>query len=67
MMTPWNAASLLVYRPLSLRTSTYFEKDSLLEYMKELESLPDTEEDFIDLCLKKYRKVKGFKPSSYGL
>lgn len=44
-----------------------FEKESLLGYMKELESLPETEEDFIVLCLKRYAKVKGFRPASYGL
>jgi methanol--5-hydroxybenzimidazolylcobamide Co-methyltransferase len=35
--------------------------------MKEMEALPDNEADFIDLCLKRYGKVKGFKPASYGL
>jgi methanol--5-hydroxybenzimidazolylcobamide Co-methyltransferase len=45
---------------------TSFEEKSLLGYMKELDSLPDTEDDFIDMCLKKYSKVKGFNPSSYG-
>lgn len=46
---------------------TAFEKDSLLGYIKELEALPDKEEDFIDLCLARYSKVKGFTPASYGL
>lgn len=46
---------------------TAFEKESLLAYMKELAVLPDREEDFIDLCLKKYGGVKGFRPGSYGL
>jgi methanol--5-hydroxybenzimidazolylcobamide Co-methyltransferase len=46
---------------------TAFEKESLQTYMKELETLPDREEDFIDLCLKKYGGVKGFRPGSYGL
>lgn len=46
---------------------TDFEKDSLKGYMKELMTLPDTEEQFIDLCLKRYTKVKGFNPKSYGL
>ena len=46
---------------------TNFEKESLEAYMKDLEALPDKEEDFIDLSLKKYGKVKGFKPASYGL
>jgi methanol--5-hydroxybenzimidazolylcobamide Co-methyltransferase len=43
------------------------EKEALQGYMKEIESLPDKEADFIDTCLAKYRKVKGFKPASYGL
>ena len=46
---------------------TVFEKESLLSYMKEMQSLPDKEEDFIDLCLSRYGKVKGFRPASYGL
>jgi methanol--5-hydroxybenzimidazolylcobamide Co-methyltransferase len=46
---------------------TTFEKDSLLTAMRELESLPDNEDDFIGLCLDRYSKVKGFRPSSYGL
>jgi methanol--5-hydroxybenzimidazolylcobamide Co-methyltransferase len=46
---------------------TAFEKDSLLGYIQELEALPDKEEAFIDLCLAKYCKVKGFTPASYGL
>jgi methanol--5-hydroxybenzimidazolylcobamide Co-methyltransferase len=46
---------------------TAYEKESLEGYMKELESLPDHEADFIDLCLQKYSKVKGFQPESYGL
>jgi methanol--5-hydroxybenzimidazolylcobamide Co-methyltransferase len=46
---------------------TVFDKESLHKYMKELESLPDTEDDFIDMCLTKYSKVKGFNPASYNL
>jgi methanol--5-hydroxybenzimidazolylcobamide Co-methyltransferase len=46
---------------------TAFEKESLLGYMKEMESLPVDEEDFIDLCLRKYRHVHGFLPEAYGL
>ncbi|HBI14236.1 MAG TPA: methanol--corrinoid methyltransferase [Desulfobulbaceae bacterium] len=46
---------------------TSFEKESLFDYMKELASLPEDEGDFIDMCLKKYEKVKGFRPASYGL
>lgn len=46
---------------------TAFEKESLQGYMQDMEALPDTEADFIDLCLQKYSKVKGFNPASYGL
>lgn len=46
---------------------TAFEKESLLGYMREMEALPAKEEDFIDLCLSKYSKVKGFLPEAYGL
>lgn len=46
---------------------TAYEKDSLLGYLKEIEALPETEADFIDLCLRRYDKVKGFSPASYGL
>jgi methanol--5-hydroxybenzimidazolylcobamide Co-methyltransferase len=46
---------------------TTFEKESLLGYMKEMEALPTKEEDFIDLCLGKYRQVSGFMPQAYGL
>lgn len=46
---------------------TASELDSLRRYMKEMESLPNKEADFIDLCLNTYRKVKGFQPASYGL
>lgn len=46
---------------------TAFEKEAMLGYLKELESLPASEADFIDLCLKKYSKVKGFLPAAYGL
>lgn len=46
---------------------TAYEKESLLGYMKELESLPETEADFIDFCLQKYGKITGFRPASYGL
>jgi methanol--5-hydroxybenzimidazolylcobamide Co-methyltransferase len=46
---------------------TVFERESLKGYMEEMEALPDKEADFIDLCLKKYSKVKGFRPASYGL
>jgi methanol--5-hydroxybenzimidazolylcobamide Co-methyltransferase len=46
---------------------TRFEKASLMGYLSELESLPEREEDFIDLCLDRYTQVKGFQPQSYGL
>jgi methanol--5-hydroxybenzimidazolylcobamide Co-methyltransferase len=46
---------------------TEYERDSLLVYLKELESLPEEEDDFIDLCLDKYSKVKGFLPEAYDL
>jgi methanol--5-hydroxybenzimidazolylcobamide Co-methyltransferase len=46
---------------------TQFEKESLQRYMSDMEALPDSEEDFIDLCLRKYCRVKGFNPSFYGL
>lgn len=46
---------------------TAFEKDALLAYLKELETLPAKEADFIDLCLTRYGKVKGFVPGAYGL
>jgi len=46
---------------------TTFEKESLETYLKKIELLPDTEDNFIDMCLQKYSKVKGFRPESYGL
>lgn len=46
---------------------TAFEKESLQGYMKELEALPEKEDDFIDICLTKYSKIHGFRPASYGL
>jgi methanol--5-hydroxybenzimidazolylcobamide Co-methyltransferase len=46
---------------------TAFEKESLLGYLEQLRDLPAQEEDFIDLCLSKYRTVKGFRPAAYGL
>lgn len=59
------AGRLMLGDPRLLFTS--FEKESLLGYMGELEALPDGEEDFIDLCLGRYGRVKGFRPASYGL
>lgn len=46
---------------------TQFERESLMGYMKDMEKLPAKESDFIDMCLKKYAKVKGFNPAAYGL
>jgi methanol--5-hydroxybenzimidazolylcobamide Co-methyltransferase len=46
---------------------TAFEKESLQGYMKDMEGLPEKESDFIDMCLKKYAKVKGFVPGAYAL
>jgi methanol---5-hydroxybenzimidazolylcobamide Co-methyltransferase len=46
---------------------TVFEKESLQGYMKDMKALPDKESDFIDMCLKKYKTVKGFIPAAYGL
>lgn len=46
---------------------TALEKDALDKAMKDLEALPDGEGDFISMCLKKYKNVKGFNPGSYGL
>jgi methanol--5-hydroxybenzimidazolylcobamide Co-methyltransferase len=46
---------------------TAYERDALSYYMAELDGLPEDEEDFIDLCLSKYAKIKGFRPESYGL
>jgi len=57
-------SELLLGDPLLRFTS--FEKDSLLGYVKELESLPAEEGDFIDLCLGRYERVKGFRPQAYG-
>lgn len=46
---------------------TALEKDALTKALKDLNALPDKEGDFIDMCLKKYKDVKGFSPKSYGL
>jgi methanol--5-hydroxybenzimidazolylcobamide Co-methyltransferase len=46
---------------------TSLEKDALTKALKDLKALPDTEGNFIDMCLKKYKDVKGFNPKSYGL
>lgn len=47
---------------------TVFEKETLQKAMKDMEALPEDEGNFVDMCLKKYKKdVKGFNPDSYGL
>ena len=46
---------------------TNLEKDALTKALKDLKALPDSEANFIDLCLTKYKDVKGFSPKSYGL
>jgi methanol--5-hydroxybenzimidazolylcobamide Co-methyltransferase len=46
---------------------TTLEKDALTKALKDLKALPDNEGNFIDMCLKKYKDVKGFNPKSYGL
>jgi methanol--5-hydroxybenzimidazolylcobamide Co-methyltransferase len=46
---------------------TALEKKALDAAMKDLEALPDAEGDFIQMCLDKYKDVKGFNPASYGL
>lgn len=46
---------------------TGLEKRALETAMKDMESLPSNEGDFIDMCLKKYKDVHGFNPASYGL
>lgn len=45
---------------------TTHEKEALERAMKELEALPDSEGTFIDMCMEKYKNVKGFNPGSYG-
>ena len=46
---------------------TDLEKTALEGAMKDMEALPEDEGNFIDMCLDKYKNVKGFDPSSYGL
>jgi len=45
---------------------TSFEKEALEKSMKELRALPEDDGKFIDMCLKKYKDVKGFIPAAYG-
>lgn len=46
---------------------TALEKEALEKAMKDMEALPESEGDFISMCLNKYKNVKGFNPASYGL
>jgi len=46
---------------------TAHEKAALTKAMADLKALPDNEGNFIDMCLKKYKDVKGFRPKAYGL
>jgi len=46
---------------------TDLEQSALDTAIRELEALPDDEGNFIDMCLDKYKNVKGFNPGSYGL
>lgn len=46
---------------------TAHEKEALVKATMELESLPDDEGTFIEMCLERYKHVKGFNPASYGL
>lgn len=46
---------------------TAIEKKALETAMAEMNALPDDEGNFIDMCLDKYKNVKGFNPASYGL
>lgn len=43
-----------------------FERDALDKARREVEALPDSEDDFVNMCLDEYKKVPGFDPSSYG-
>ncbi len=45
---------------------TTLEQTALDNALRDLEALPDAEGDFIDMCLDKYKNVKGFNPASYG-
>ena len=46
---------------------TALETQALETAMKDLRALPEDEGNFIDMCLNKYKNVKGFNPKSYGL
>jgi methanol--5-hydroxybenzimidazolylcobamide Co-methyltransferase len=60
------ACGELILRDGNLQLTGY-EHDALMQYMAELDELPEDEGDFIDLCLAKYAKITGFRPDSYGL
>jgi methanol--5-hydroxybenzimidazolylcobamide Co-methyltransferase len=60
------AGSIILAEPRMKLTA--FEKEALQKAMKDMEALPEDEGNFVDMCLKKYKKdVKGFNPDSYGL
>lgn len=46
---------------------TKHEQECLDKARKDMDDLPDNEGDFTSMCLDRYKKVKGFKPSNYGL
>jgi methanol--5-hydroxybenzimidazolylcobamide Co-methyltransferase len=46
---------------------TGLEQQALDNARRDLDALPDDEGNFIDMCLDKYKTVKGFNPKSYGL
>jgi len=46
---------------------TVYEQEALQGYLQALETLPETESEFIERCLCRYGSMEGFKPASYGL
>lgn len=59
------AGSIILGEPRMKLTA--FEKEALEKAMKDMKALPEDEGNFVDMCLKKYKDVKGFNPDSYGL
>jgi len=59
------AGQIILGDPLMRLTS--IEKTALENAMRTLEGLPDSEANFIDKCLTKYKDIPGFNPASYGL
>jgi len=43
------------------------QKDVLEKIIKTLEALPDSEDKFVDYCLKQYKDVPAFNPKNYDL